>query len=96
MVYRRWARHRSHIQEDTHIGLENGAKGVEEPPMGVDLLLVKLLEAEDDLHRDGAALRAFDLHGGGYGDWRRGYISVVCERDMKRGYFGSCTRRCEP
>ena len=85
MVYRRRARHRSDIQEDTHVGLENGAKGIEEPPMGVDLLRVLLLEAEDDLYGDGAPLGAFNLHGGGYGDCGERIISDERKRDMKRG-----------
>jgi hypothetical protein len=37
-------------------------KGVEEPRMRVDLLLILLPEAEESLYWDGAFLSAFDLH----------------------------------
>lgn len=33
------------------IGLDKRTKGIEEPPMTVELLLVLLLQAENDLHR---------------------------------------------
>lgn len=42
------------------VGLDERAEGVEEPPMTVELLLVLLLQAEDDLNRT-CALRHFTL-----------------------------------
>jgi hypothetical protein len=43
MINRAWTRHCTNIEQDADIGLEDGAKGVEEPTMGVDLLLIFLL-----------------------------------------------------
>ena len=40
MVDRVGARHSADVEEDADVGLENGAEGVEEPSMRVDLLLV--------------------------------------------------------
>ncbi len=37
MVDTRRARHRTNIKQYTHIGVENRSKGIEEPPMRVDL-----------------------------------------------------------
>lgn len=49
------------IQQHADVGLQDGTKGIEEPPMRVDFLLVHLLQAEQDLHGDDALFRAFDL-----------------------------------
>ena len=68
MVYRRWPRHCSNIEEHTDVGLEDRSEGVEEPSMGVDFLLVLLFETEDDLDGDDAFLGSFDLHRGRHGD----------------------------
>lgn len=40
---------RTNVEQDTNIGLDEWAKGIEEPSMAVQLLLVLLLEAENDL-----------------------------------------------
>jgi hypothetical protein len=61
MINRAWTRHRTDVEQDANIGLENGAKGVKEPTVGVDLLLVFLFETKDDLHRHNTFLRAFNL-----------------------------------
>ena len=63
MINRAWTRHCTNIEQDANIGLENGTKGVEEPTMGIDLLLIFLLETKDDLHRHNTLLRAFKLVG---------------------------------
>jgi hypothetical protein len=42
--------------------VQTSTKGVEEPRMRVDLLLILLLEAEESLYWDGAFLSASDLH----------------------------------
>lgn len=68
MINRAWTRHRTDVEQDANIGLENGAKGVEEPTMGIDLLLIFLLETEDNLHGHNAFLRAFELVGRRNGD----------------------------
>jgi hypothetical protein len=54
-------RHGTNVEEDANVGLKDRAKGIEEPAVGVDLLLVFLLQAKDDLHGNNAFLRAFDL-----------------------------------
>ena len=61
MINRAWPRHCTDIEQDANIWLENRAKGVEEPTMGVDLFLIFLFETEDDLHGHNAFLRAFEL-----------------------------------
>ena len=38
------------VERERTIGLDEGAKGVEEPAMAVELLLVLLLEAKEDLN----------------------------------------------
>ena len=68
MINRAWTRHCTDIEQDANIGLENGAKGVEEPTMGIDLLLIFLLETKDDLHGHNTFLRAFELVGRRNGD----------------------------
>ncbi len=71
MINRARTRHCTDVEQDANIGLENGAKGIEEPTMGIDLLLVLLLETKDDLHRYNIFLRAFELVGRCNGDCRR-------------------------
>jgi hypothetical protein len=68
MINRARARLCTDIEQDANIGLENGAKGVKEPTMGIDLLLVFLLETKDDLHGNNAFLRPFELVGRRNGD----------------------------
>lgn len=68
MVYRRRTGHGTHIEEDANIGLEDGAESVEEPSMRVDLLLVFLFEAEDNLDRYDAFFCAFYFEVGVDGD----------------------------
>ena len=43
-----------HVEQDAYVRLQHRSERVEEPPMGVDLLLVLLLHAEDDLRRHNA------------------------------------------
>lgn len=62
MVDRGWAWHGAHIEENTDVWLEDGAEGIEEPPMRVNLLLILLFEAEYDLHGNDTLLRPFDFH----------------------------------
>lgn len=64
MIDRRRAGHGADVEEDADVGLEDGSEGVEEPAVGVDLLLVFLFEAEDDLDGDDAFFGAFDFVGG--------------------------------
>ena len=70
MIDRAGTRHGTDIEEDANVRLENRAKCVEEPAMGVDLLLIFLLQAKDDLHGNNTFLRAFDLVRWGDGDCR--------------------------
>ena len=72
MINRAGARHGTDIEENANVRLENRAKRVEEPAMGVDLLLVLFLQTEDDLHGNNTFLRAFDLVRWGNGDCRGG------------------------
>jgi hypothetical protein len=58
----------TNVKKDADVGLENGTKGVEEPTMGVDLLLILLFEAKHDLHRNDTLLRALYLVGWCDGD----------------------------
>jgi hypothetical protein len=44
---------RAYIEQDTYIGLDKGSKGVEEPSVTVQLFLVLLFQAEDDLNGTG-------------------------------------------
>jgi len=53
--------HSSNVNENANIGLEDRTEGVEEPPMGVDLFLVLLLETEKDLYRDVTTFRPLDV-----------------------------------
>jgi hypothetical protein len=46
MIYTTRSRHRTHIQQHTHVRLEDGSESVEEPSMGVYFLLVLFFEAE--------------------------------------------------
>jgi hypothetical protein len=63
-------RHSTDVKEDANIELKDGSERVKEPVLvaGLDLLLVLLLQAEDDLHRVNSLLLTFDLvrQGGGY------------------------------
>lgn len=43
------SRHSPHIQKHNHIRLKQRTKRIERPPMAVDLLLVLLLHAKEDL-----------------------------------------------
>jgi hypothetical protein len=61
MINRAEARHRTDVQKDANVRLKDRSKRVEEPAVRVELLLVFLLQAKDDLHRDNSFLRAFDL-----------------------------------
>ena len=49
------------VQKDANVWLENRSKGIEEPAMRVDLLLILLFETEDNLHRYDSLLGALDL-----------------------------------
>jgi hypothetical protein len=61
MINRARTRHRTDVEEDANDRLKNGPKRIEEPAVRIDLLLVFLLQAKDDLHRNNTLLRAFDL-----------------------------------
>ena len=49
MVERVIARTGTAVEEDTDIRLQNGAEGLEKPSVGIDFLLILLLETEDHL-----------------------------------------------
>ena len=68
MVDRARARPGTDVEKDADIWLENRAKGIEEPAVRVDLLLVLLFETEDYLHGNDAFLCALDLVRLGDGD----------------------------
>ena len=70
MINRAGTKHGTDIEENANVRLENRAKRVEEPAMGVDLLLVFLLQAKDDLHGNNTFLRAFNLVRWSNGDCR--------------------------
>jgi hypothetical protein len=61
MINRAWTRHCTDVEQDANIGLEDGAKGIKEPTVGIDLLLVLLFETKDDLDGHNTFLRAFNL-----------------------------------
>ena len=61
MIDRGRARCRANVQKDANVRLENRTKGIEEPAMRVDLLLILLLETEDNLHRNDSHLCTLDL-----------------------------------
>ena len=54
-------RHSTDIEQHTDVRVEDRAERVEEPPMRVDLLLVLLLHAEDDLRRHDALVRVLEF-----------------------------------
>ncbi|RUP34952.1 hypothetical protein BC936DRAFT_138516 [Jimgerdemannia flammicorona] len=58
MVEGSTARFRANVQQDADVGVELGSEGTEEPPVGVELLLVGLLQAENDLNGDDALVGA--------------------------------------
>ena len=49
------------VQKDANVRLKNRSKGIEEPAVRVDLLLILLFKTEDNLHRDDSLLSALDL-----------------------------------
>ena len=61
MINRAWTRHRTDVEQDANVGLENGAKGIKEPTVGIDLLLIFLFKTKDDLHGHNPFLCAFNL-----------------------------------
>jgi len=63
MINRVEARYGNNVKEDANVGSKNGSERVKEPVLavGVDLLLVVLLQAEGDLHQVNSFLLAFDL-----------------------------------
>ncbi len=67
MVYGCGAGHGANVEQDTDIGLEDGAKGVEEPLVRVDFFF---FEAEDE-DWDDAAFVAFQFKSGSYGDLKK-------------------------
>lgn len=54
---------RAYVEQYAHIRLQDGPKGVEEPAVRVDLLLILLLETENDLNGNDAFVRRFNLEG---------------------------------
>ena len=61
MINRAGSRHRTDVQKHANVRLKNRSERVEEPAVRIDLLLVFLLQAKDDLHGDNSFLRAFNL-----------------------------------
>ena len=63
-------RHGTDVKEDARVGSKNGSKRVKEPVLvvGLELLLVLLLQAKGDLHWDNSCLLPFDpvRQGDGY------------------------------
>jgi hypothetical protein len=57
MVYRSGTGHSTDVKKDADVGFEDWAKGIEEPAVGVDFLLIFLFQAEDDLDRGRLFLR---------------------------------------
>lgn len=49
------------VEQNAHVGAEGLAKGVEEPAMGIEFLLVFFLEAENNLARHDALLGALEF-----------------------------------
>ena len=49
------------VDQDAHVGIKYGAEGLEEPAMRINLLLVVLLEAEQDLHGGGGLAAGDEL-----------------------------------
>jgi hypothetical protein len=64
----------SNVEQNADIGLDQGAKGVEEPAMTVEFLLVLFLETENDLN---GASASGDLASIGYDDLR-GVLEDMC------------------
>lgn len=62
VIYGRGTGHGTNIEEHTDIGLEDWAERIEEPSMGVDLLLVFLLETENYLDRNQSSILSFNFH----------------------------------
>lgn len=79
MIDRRRTRFRAYIEQDTDIGLEDGAEGIEEPTMGVDLLLVFFFETKDDLDGDYTTRGIFDFHRRCYGYLGGIFVDVCCD-----------------
>jgi hypothetical protein len=75
------AGHGADVEEDADVGFQDRSERVEEPPVRVDLLLVLLFQAEDDLDRRRFFLRT-DFGGGRYGDC--GGVGVEKEIEKKR------------
>ena len=68
MINRAGTRNCADVEEDANVRMKDRSKCVEEPAMGIDLILVLLLQTKDYLHRDNSFLLAFDLArcGNGY------------------------------
>ena len=77
--------HRTGIEEDADVGFEDGAEGVEEPPMGVYFFLVFFFEAEDDLDGDYTSFCSFDFQVGIDGDFVRGGMMISWKEVGERG-----------
>jgi hypothetical protein len=87
--------HGANVEQDTDVGLEDGAKGVEEPPMRVDFFLVFFFKAEDDLDRDDAAFDTFQFKSGIYLDLGKTEMRKE-KRQRKTTDFEWYTHRYEP
>ena len=64
MVYGSRAGRCTNVEEHTDIGLKDGSKSVEEPAMGVDLVLALFFETKNELNRDYTILCALNPHRG--------------------------------
>ena len=78
VVDTRRARHSTDIEENANIGLEDRTERVEEPSMTVNLLLILLLEAENQLDRNHALVRGIDLECRCDADLRRVLVDMGC------------------
>ena len=78
MIDTRWSGHSTDIEEDADVGLKDGAERVEKPSMTVDLLLILLLEAENQLNRNHAFVRGIDLECRCDTDLRRVLVDMGC------------------
>ena len=65
MINRSRPGHCADIDKNANIGLEDWTKGVEEPAVRVDLFLVLLLQAEQNLNGYVAAIGPLNGKGGG-------------------------------
>lgn len=88
--------HGTNIKQHANVGLQDGAKRVEEPSVRVDLLLILLLQTEDHLDRNQSAIRTFDLHGRRHRHCGAGLRTVTDHRSEIATDLALYTRRYGP